>query len=274
MKADVSLFLIETMKPITTIAILLLTAFVAAAPTCKKERIPDAIKAVAKLPPGTVPAATGVTRFTAKGVEFMSNREPGGGVLQMIDYGIEALNTAASTDGFRQTKGHGFYWITTPPFDCIPSPEGRVPSFLVNGGTAYDGTIYDQFNPKGRGVKDGISVIYASEMVLSVGTPGSIPERGFLYVCPDASHLEDAVRNGAEHIHLANYPYNEINRTRGPYDGYSYYWATMIHGPPHPLLPRPAGVVAKNQDAPKDVMITTAFAGHEFFQGRVTKAER
>ncbi|MCA1588846.1 MAG: hypothetical protein LC734_00355 [Acidobacteria bacterium] len=76
-------------------------------------------------------------------------------------------------------------------------------------------------------MKDGRGVVFASEMVLSIGTPGSVPEIGQMYVCPDDSTLESAVRHGIEHIVIAN-------------NDPGYFTLTYHHanGLFHPLLPK------------------------------------
>jgi hypothetical protein len=74
--------------------------------------------------------------------------------------------------------------------------------------------------------------------VLSIGTPGSTFQVGMMYVCPDISVLRDGVRHGADHIQLANSPYTEEFRDRPPYDVWTWFNNTLVHGPGHPLLPR------------------------------------
>lgn len=176
--------------------------------------------------------------------------------LEAACAGIDDLHAAAREDGFKETavKPYWFYEIYTPPYVCIPSPEQRIPSFLVNGGTGYDGSEWDQHNSKGplapqdvhidqRGLKqiykkDERSAVFAAEMILSIGTPGSTYQTGWMVVCPDLSVVRNAVRHGGDHIFLANFPYTEEWRNVEPYDEYVWFWASLIHGPPHPLIPR------------------------------------
>jgi hypothetical protein len=94
--------------------------------------------------------------------------------------------------------------------------------------------------------------------VLSIGTPGSTFQVGMMYVCPDISVLRDGVRHGADHIQLANSPYTEEFRDRGPYDVWAWFNNTLVHGPGHPLLPRgdrisESFVVDKNTPKPSIV---------------------
>jgi hypothetical protein len=178
--------------------------------------------------------------------------------LEAICKGLDLLKTSAIDDGFKPSavKPYSFYQVFTPPFECVRSPEQQIMSFMVNGGgphQGYDGSEYDQYNPKGklktpfvdaRGlrqvfVQDGRSAVFAAELVLSIGTPGSTFPIGMMYVCPDMSVLRDGVRHGGDHIQLANAPYTEEFRDRGPYDVWAWFNASLVHGPPHPLLPRP-----------------------------------
>jgi hypothetical protein len=197
--------------------------------------------------------------------------------LQAICDGLDLLKTSAIEDGFKPSavKPYSFYQVFTPPFECVRSPEQQIMSFMVNGGgphQGYDGSEYDQYNPKGklktpfrdaRGlwqvyVQDGRSAVFAAELVLSIGTPGSTFQVGMMYVCPDISVLRDGVRHGADHIQLANSPYTEEFRDRGPYDVWAWFNNTLVHGPGHPLLPRgdrisESFVVDKNTPKPSIV---------------------
>lgn len=143
---------------------------------------------------------------------------------QVCRPGRASHDTAAS--GYTVLPAGTFYDIYTSPYPCQPSPVQRVPSFLVHGDT-YDGSEFDQYNSEGAGVKDGIGVIFAAELVINIGTPNSQPPRGQMYVCPDASVLREAIRNGAEHMIIAN-------------NDNEYFWLTVYHGNGfyHPLLPK------------------------------------
>jgi hypothetical protein len=177
--------------------------------------------------------------------------------LEAICKGIDLLNAAVLEDGFKPEakKPYSFYQVFTPPFACVPSPEQQIMSFMVNGGgphQGYDGSEYDQYNPKGklkspfrdaRGlwqvyVQDGRSAVFAAELVLSIGTPGSTFPVGMMYVCPDLSVLRDGVRHGADHMFGGNFPYTEEWRVRPPYDVWVWFNSTLVHGPAHPLFPR------------------------------------
>lgn len=280
-KDDAGIFIMMKLLLLTT---LILTAGIA---DCGKDSpsMPEIVKAAARAPVGMVPTSDAVIGTTTKGVTVRGAFGLSQQQKDLIDIGIEQAYSAAIEDGFRKeaVKPFAFYHISIPPYPCIPSTETRTPSFVVNGGAEYDGTIYDQYNTKGVGKKDGISVVFASEMVLSIGTPGSIPEHGWLYVCPDASVLANAVKHGTEHIYLANFPYNETHRTRDPYDGYAWFYATVYHGPPHPLLPRHAGQVVNELVERPPVWTTKASpapAGLQvpdeitFVSGRILKVVR
>jgi len=217
-----------------SLAVFVLTAF-----KCGGAGIPGAVKLVAKGPNGAVLISQKVQQVTPKGLTVYGENAISQTQLAAADEGIDQLNEEAFADKFQETKPHTFYDVYTPPYQCQPSPIQRIPSFLVHA-DPYDGTEFDQYNSKGQGVKDGIGVIYAAEMVLSLGNPGANILRGQMYVCPDLPVFPEAVRNGAEHIHLANYPYNEKNNTDERYrDNYAYYWCTQYHYTiSHPLLPR------------------------------------
>jgi hypothetical protein len=228
----------------TLLIITLVLSFAALAKDCKDGNtgnIPDAIKAAAKYPPGSVPLHYDNNQTTPKGARVRGKNALSPQQLALVDAGIDALMAAKTADGFldKASKPHSFFEIFTPPLPCIPSPETRTPSFVINGGQGYDGTIYDYYNPKGQGVPDGISVIFAAEMVLSLGTPRSVPNWGRMYVCPDAAVLANGVRHGGDHIFLANFPYTADWHQTGR-DGYSYFNRSINHsgGIGHPLLPR------------------------------------
>ncbi len=69
-------------------------------------------------------------------------------------------------------------------------------------------------------------MIYAAEMVLSLGTEGSTFERGQMVCCADESVIENATRYGAEHIIVANNDPEYYSRT----------WFHDVVG--HPILPK------------------------------------
>lgn len=240
---DAGIFIMRTL--ILTILIVA-TAFT----DCKNSQpsMPEIVKAAARAPVGMVPVSDAVIERTTKGVTIRGAKSLSQYQKDLIDIGFDKVVSSAAEDGFTKEayKTHDFNHVSIPPYSCIPSPVSRTPSFVVSGGAEYDGTIYDQYNTKGQGKKDGISVVFASEMVFSIGTPGSIPEHGWLYVCPDESVLANAVQHGGEHIYLANFPYTEKWRIREPYDGYAWFNATVFHGPGHPLLPRHAGQIVNN----------------------------
>jgi hypothetical protein len=211
--------------------------------------------------------------------------------LDAICDGLDLLRTSAIEDGFKPeaVKPYSFYQVFTPPFECVLSPEQQIMSFMVNGGgphQGYDGSEYDQYNPKGklktpfvdaRGlrqvfVQDGRSAVFAAELVLSIGTPGSTFPVGMMYVCPDLSVLRDGVRHGADHIQLANSPYTEEYRIIPPYDVWVWFNNTLVHGPGHPLLPRGDrvagfGKLAEGQEmtkpAPKSIWAAVPFEDRE-----------
>lgn len=240
--------------------ILILTALLLVGCPFKKDSMPDIIKAAAKFPPGSVPISSEVQQRSPEGIAHHGYKPMTDAQLALADQGVTALNKAALEDGFtpEANKPHGGFLISTPPLPCTPSPVSRTPSFVVNGGVFYDGTIYDQYNTKGkyptpvRRESDGemlyfkpdnVSVIFAAEMVLGYGNDPPRDAFVWLYVCPDDAVIKNAVKHGGEHAFLATFPYTEKHRERGPYDGYAWFNATVYHGPGHPLLPRPASAL-------------------------------
>lgn len=247
-----------------------LTAF-----KCGGAGVPGAVKLAAKAPNGAVVISQKVQQVTPNGVTIYGEHAISQEQLAGADEGIDRLDVAAKKDGFNDVKPPTFYDIYIPPYACTPSPIQRIPSFLVHA-DPYDGTEFDQYNSKGVGVKDGIGVIYAAEMILSLGTPGGNILRGQMYVCPDLPVFPEAVRNGGEHIHLANFPYNEKNNTNEKYrDGYAYYWCTQYHYIySHPLLTRDdrclgGNFLARAQEQPKSFGATSFANGYTLRTGDV-----
>lgn len=189
-------------------------AFAATAFNCKK------------IPSGGVETTTKETQRTPRGVYTFGPTRLSPEQLTAIDNGVAGAFRDATASGYAQALLFEFYDIYAPPRPCEPSPEQRVPSFRLRA-DVYDGTEFDQYNPKGKGVKDGVGVILAAELVLSLGTRGSTVERGQLYVCSDPSHLTEAVRNGVEHIVIAHNDNDYFDRTWFHGDGFY-----------HPLLPK------------------------------------
>lgn len=175
-----------------------------------------------RMPSGSVPLSDNKQQTTPKGAVVFSKDGVSSTVLNLIDAGLDGAFADARISGYTQKLEHSSYEIWIPRYACIPSPEGRVPSFLIRS-DSYDGTVYDYYNPKGAGVKDGVGVIYAAEMVTNLGFGG----RGAMVCCSDESVVENATRYGAEHIIIAN-------------NDPEYYDISWFHGTGgHPLLPKP-----------------------------------
>ncbi len=240
------------MKKLTLLLLVSVLAIATLGFKCSKYQVSEAAdKAAHSI---GVPLSRVVREVTPKGAVHYGKTQLAPEQLAAIDAGIDTLNASAIEDGFKDTafKPQSFYEIYTPPYDCVPSPEQHIPAFMVNGGYLYDGTEWDQYNSKGPDTphrdpengqwivwkKDGLSAVFAAEMVLSFGTPGSTSQTGWMVVCPDISVLANAVRHGGDHIFLANFPYTEEFRSREPYDVWVWFNSTIIHGPDHPLLPR------------------------------------
>jgi hypothetical protein len=226
-------------------------AVVGSAFKCGRNSLEDSVRRAAKFG-GGVMTSTQVQQETPKGAHHYGKSRMSDAQLQAVDAGLSVRAELARADGLTNALQHSFYDIFTPTFDCQPSPEWRVMSFLVRGDFPWDGSEYDQYHfgqkkltqpYRENGVlyiwpRDGIGVVFASEFIISVGTPESRPARGQMYVCPDMSVVSEAVANGLDHIALAN------NGDAYP-DGYTYFWCSLYHGADsqgrdlsHSLLPR------------------------------------
>jgi len=148
---------------------------------------------------------------TPKGVTVYSENGLTDFQLKQIDEAAEeefARAAFESRNTYTRALEHSFYDIFIPVNQCGPAPESGVPAFLIRADN-YDGlcdaagNTFDQWNPQGKCVADGIGVVFAAEMVHSLGTPGSTVQRGQFFVC-EGSAFKESVRNGIQHIILAN----------------------------------------------------------------------
>jgi hypothetical protein len=180
-------------------------------------------------PTGSIMTGSKGTQTTPAGSPVIYGTKPlSAEQLAAVDAGVKRALDNAKISGYTNERSlvPSFYHVQTPPFECMLSPEQKIPSFLLRA-DEYDGTEYDQYNPDGKGEHDSRGVIFATEMVLSPGTEPSVPNYGWMYVCSDISVLAEGVNNGAEHILIAN-------------NDWAYYWQTEFHGSGgHPLLPHP-----------------------------------
>jgi hypothetical protein len=177
-----------------------------------------------KVPEGAVETSRNFRQLTQLGAVVYSKSGVTADALAKVDAGLTAVFEDARASGYSNALDYKFFEIFIPALDCVLSPEQKIPSFLIRS-DAYDGTIYDYYNPKGSGVKDGIGVIYAAEMVQSLGTQGSTYEIGQM-ICCNSDILAEAVRNGAEHIIIANNDSEYFSKT----------WFHDVYS--HPLLPK------------------------------------
>lgn len=154
----------------------------------------------------------GATVFSLKGLSPQQ--------LHLIDNGLSQAFNDARLSGWNQFMQHDLYTVLIPKADCVPTPDSKTPAFLVRADN-FDGTNFDYLNPLGAGIRDGIGVIFAAEMVTNFG-----PVKGELVACPDVEVIENAVRFGAEHILAArNDP--------------EYFLLTQNHDKIlHPILPK------------------------------------
>jgi hypothetical protein len=171
--------------------------------------VPPAVKRVWEASSKSVPAADDVQQRTGQGVTIYSRAGLTPQHLTDADAALDELFKDVEAAYPGQTLpialGFGNYDIYEPDHDCILSPESRTPSFYVRDGRLqYDGGIYDQYNSRGPGVKDGASVVLAPERVWGMTTTGSTTEgsptpRAKFLICPDLSVWRNGVRFGAEH---------------------------------------------------------------------------
>lgn len=175
------------------------------------------------IPNGSVELSRKQIQRTAGGARVFSENGVSQNQLNLIETGLTTRAEAAQADGLTLGLNTDFYEIYIPKQSCEPSPEQRIPSFKVRADN-YDGTEFDQYNPRGQGVKDGIGVVFAAEMILSYG--------GQMVACSDEQYLAEAVGNGLDHIALAQNP-------EAYADGANYFNCTITHTVyGHPLLPR------------------------------------
>lgn len=204
--------------------------------------IPDAVQKVARSGIGQVLITTETGQATPFGVRVYSKDGLSAKTLELFEQGVSTAFAGAKDEGFTEKIEFGFYEVYTPPYQCLRSPETQTPSFLVRANPdPWDGSVYDQYNPQGVGKKDGVAVVFASEMILSLGTDGSTYKIGQMYVCPDESVASNAAQYGVEHIALANNPYNQkVNPQMKYNDGWTYFNCSVFHenNINHPLLPR------------------------------------
>lgn len=188
--------------------------------SCNGIDAPDAIKDAIKAGNGVVKTSHEVSQQTPNGSWVFGKRAVSPNQLTLVDNGLTEAFNDARLSGYSHALAPQFYQIYTVIDACVLSPEQQIPSFYLRA-DSYDGTEFDQYNPKGKLQGDGIGVVLAAEMVMSLS------EIGQMYVCKEANVLKDAVRNGSEHIIAYN---NDAE----------YYNLTWWHGSGiyHPLLPK------------------------------------
>lgn len=188
------------------------------------DNTPEAVKKAIQAGNGNVVTSSEVYQRTPNDSPVLGKKALTASQLALIDAGLAGAFRDARVSGYALALEPQFYEIMTVPFPCIPSPEQKIPSFYVRADN-YDGTEFDQYNPKGKATTDGIGVVLAAEMVLGTGQLGT--RASTMYVCTDESVLSDAVRHGAEHVIALHNDYDYYNLTW--YHGNGFY---------HPLLPK------------------------------------
>lgn len=161
-------------------------------------------------------------------------------LIREAERGFIERRRSAIDSGYTKALSPYFYDIYLAVKPCIPAPQSGTLGMQIDGGTEYDGTEFDLHNTAGsydtpivkngktlHFREDGVSVILAAEMVLSLGTEGSrTVGRGQMVVCPDIDTIAEAVANGFDHIAIAH-------------NNPAYHASTWYHGGGvyHPLLP-------------------------------------
>lgn len=202
------------MKYLLIISALLFTA----CGDCKD--MSDAMCTAYKAGNGVIKTSNESTQRTPNGSWVFGKQAVSANQLALIDAGLTDAFNDARLSGYSHAVSTEFYQIFTVIDNCVLSPEQQIPSFYLRA-DSYDGTEFDQYNPNGKLQGDGVGVILAAEMVMSLSGIGQ------MYVCKEPNILKEAVRNGAEHIIIFN---NDPD----------YYNATWWHGSGiyHPLLPK------------------------------------
>lgn len=176
-------------------------------------------------PPGNAPASVtevhttrSVTQKTASDVAVVSKAGVSAEVLNGVEQGWQQAKADAKASGYTRKLDGSDYTVLIPDEPCQPSPEQQIPSFKVRADN-YDGSQYDLNNPLGQGVKDGVGIIWAAEMVAGYGETG----RAEGYVCPDLA--ENGTDYFAEHVLVK---WNDL----------AYFDLTATHTTGgHPILP-------------------------------------
>jgi hypothetical protein len=175
-------------------------------------------------PPGNAPPPT-VTEVhttrsniqkTSSGVTVASKAGVSADVLNAVDAGWKQAIADGKASGYTQKLEASNYTVLIPDEPCQPSTEQQIPSFKVRADN-YDGSQYDLNNPLGQGVKDGIGIIWASEMV------ASYEPKIEAFVCPEVA--QNGTDYGFEH---------GLVKFNDP----AYYAVTATHtAGGHPILP-------------------------------------
>lgn len=193
------------MKKLNLILFLIITVAALSAFKCGDGNAP-------KAPKLTVSCETEQKSNPTNGASVCSKSGVSQAHLNAIDEELKQLSDDVAARNYSQGRFPSSYVIFI--YDqCVLSPESRTRSFLVDGGTAYDGTEFDYWNPRGKFVKDGESRVYAAELVIQSGY-GHLTNGYIVCNTPtiDAT-FRNATRYGAEHIILYLNDRAEFDRT-------------------------------------------------------------
>lgn len=152
---------------------------------------------------------------TADGTTVASKSGVSAEVLQTINDSLRELFTDASAKNYQNNLVAGAV-IIYALHDCGISPESQTPGIKVRADN-YDGSLYDLYNPKGKGVKDGIGQIWAAEYYIYNGDGTMSQEYA---ICTQANGqnvslalIRNTSRFGKEHRILHDNDFAEYLRT-------------------------------------------------------------
>lgn len=170
-----------------------------------------------KAPEGVVTTSTKHSQLTPQGSVVFSKNGVSADQLVQVDTALSGLVKDLPPE-YGVTKLNLTVYL--PADGCVLSPVNHTPSWKMRS-DAYDGTSFDQYNTKGEGVKDGVGVIYAAEMV------DNLDGMSIISCAEDGFSNGNSVRYGGEHI--IAYMLDK-----------DYFFKTWYHGNgiSHPLYPR------------------------------------
>lgn len=168
-----------------------------------------------KVPTGVCPTDDTVRQVTKLGISILSEKGKPQSILDQADEAYTYEKQRAMDEGnYTIFPEPSKIDIRFPKAGCVPSPEQRIPSFMIRGGRDYEAGEYDQhydqkYDPPivrdGRTLysePDDCCVIYCAELLTGLSTAGSVPGRDSA-ICCDGSFLE-GTKNFLQHCFIAH----------------------------------------------------------------------